>query len=182
MSVQQSPTNSSARPTTQSAACQQALQDSSFNEEATTVIGNNRGPVPHAIINPDLNMSQNGQSSLIQDTVSRFGPGDVLKADGTNYRDWHRELVEVAFSYLDNGAFFNRDQARQPLERIACSILLNWSTADSAVPVESSDMETSVCVRHTSAERSSSRQTHHTGHVLSCLAGSQCHAHEKSWC
>ncbi|KAI7965132.1 hypothetical protein MJO29_003230 [Puccinia striiformis f. sp. tritici] len=137
MSVQRSPTNSGTRPTTRSTArinnnreevnnnreeVNNPREDLSEDEADQTVnprISEDEGQYNH----PGLD-SRRSQSSIIRDALSRFGPGDQLKLDGSNFRTWYRELVEIAFSYLDNTEFFMREQIDSPMERVARSILL----------------------------------------------------------
>ncbi|POW05745.1 hypothetical protein PSHT_10647 [Puccinia striiformis] len=124
MSVQRSPTTSGTRPTTRSTARinNNTREDLSEDEGDQTLNpritkdGNHYG-------HPALD-SRRSQSSIIRDALSRFGPGDLLKPDGSNFRTWYRELVEIAFSYLDNAEFFMREQLDSPMERVARSILL----------------------------------------------------------
>ncbi|KAI7960379.1 hypothetical protein MJO29_005447 [Puccinia striiformis f. sp. tritici] len=123
MSVQRSPTNSGTRPTTRSTARINNNTREEISEDEGDQTLNPQLAADGAYILPALD-AQQGQSSIIRDALSRFGPGDLLKSDGSNFRTWYRELIEIAFSYLDNAEFFMGPQMDSPMERVARSILL----------------------------------------------------------
>ncbi|KAI7967601.1 hypothetical protein MJO29_000878 [Puccinia striiformis f. sp. tritici] len=124
MSVQRSPTSSGTRPTTRSTArlnnnTREGLSEDEADQTLHPRISEDGTHYAH----PDLD-SRRSQSLVIRDALLRFGPGDLLKSDGSNFRTWYRELVEIAFSYLDNAEFFMREQLDSTMERVARSILL----------------------------------------------------------
>ncbi|KAI7959894.1 hypothetical protein MJO29_004962 [Puccinia striiformis f. sp. tritici] len=130
MSVQRSPTTSGTRPNTRSTArMNNNTREELSEDEGDQTLNPRTSEDGNHYIQPTLD-SRRSQSSIIRDALSRFGPGDLLKLDGSNFRTWYRELVEIAFSYLDNAEFFMREQIDSPMERVARSILLgsvDWS-------------------------------------------------------
>ncbi|KNE97751.1 hypothetical protein PSTG_08970 [Puccinia striiformis f. sp. tritici PST-78] len=124
MSVQRSPTTSGTRPNTRSTArINNNTREELSEDEGDQTLNPRTSEDGNHYIQPTLD-SRRSQSSIIRDALSRFGPGDLLKLDGSNFRTWYRELVEIAFSYLDNAEFFMREQIDSPMERVARSILL----------------------------------------------------------
>ncbi|POW14289.1 hypothetical protein PSTT_03064 [Puccinia striiformis] len=124
MSVQRSPTTSGTRPNTRSTArMNNNTREELSEDEGDQTLNPRTSEDGNHYIQPTLD-SRRSQSSIIRDALSRFGPGDLLKLDGSNFRTWYRELVEIAFSYLDNAEFFMREQIDSPMERVARSILL----------------------------------------------------------
>ncbi|KAA1090172.1 hypothetical protein PGTUg99_050239 [Puccinia graminis f. sp. tritici] len=147
MPVQRSPTSITTRSAAQRHRSNSGHDGTpSSDEGADATMLPTPAPEDRIPVQPSVHFTdqRRGQASIIRDAIARFGANDILASDGSNLRVWLRELREIAFSFLDNSEFYDRNNSHDQLERVARSILLG--SVDRSIRFELYDFHTSFAM------------------------------------